>query len=113
MIICDGFPVGDQHFGENVSFDFCIDFQADPVGSITCNLTDQRIADGQADHKTECLDKFSGLVSGDDIDQVFGNNTASQADNCTKEPERRIKNHGQPIVPCVLINPFCLTDHIF
>ena len=81
--------------------------------AITCNLNDQRIADGQADHKTECLDKFSGLVSGDDIDQVFGNNTASQADNCTKEPERRIKNHGQPIVPCVLINPFCLTDHIF
>ena len=113
MIIGNRFPVSDQHFGKNVSFDFGINFQADPVGSITCNLADQRITDGQTYHKTERLDKFSGLVSGDDVDEVFGNNTASQTDNGAEQTECCIKNHRQPVVSCVLINPFGLPEHIF
>lgn len=113
MIIGDRFPVRNKHFGKNIRFDLSIYFQTDPVGSIVGNLADDDIAYGKTNHCAEGLKQTAGLMSGDDVDKITGDKTAAKSDNGSKETEYRIKDHCKPVTSGVLVNPFCLKQHVF
>ena len=51
-------------------------------------------------------------MSGDDIDQIFRNQTASQGNNGSSESDQGIKYDRQPVTSGILVDPFCLSKHI-
>ena len=72
MVIGQGFPVRHQHFRKNFIFDLSVHFQADKGRSIAGSLGDQNIGNRESDHGGKGRKELSGLVPGDDIDQIFG-----------------------------------------
>ena len=111
MVGCEGFPVRHEHFRENVIFDLGIHLQIDEGGGVAGGLRHENVRQGKADHGGKGSQKLSGLMAGDNIHQILGDQAGNQGDTGPRDSEKRIENHGFPVASAVLENPFGLCPH--
>ena len=105
VVIGQGFPVSDQHFGKDVVLDFGVHLQVNESRGISGCLRNQNVCDREADHCGKGTYKFPGLVSGNNIHQISGNQTGNQRDTCSDQTKQCIQDHGFPVTSAVLIDP--------
>ena len=111
MVICQRFPVRHQHFRKNFIFNLCIHLQADKSGSISGSLGNQNVGNGKTDHGGKGAKKLPGLVTGNDIHQIFGDQAGDQRDTGAHESKQGIQDHSFPVAAAILIDPQCLSPH--
>ena len=90
VVIGQGFPVSYQHFGKDVVLDFGVHLQVNESRGISGCLRNQNVCDREADHCGKGTYKFPGLVSGNNIYQIFGNQTGNQRDTCSDQTKQCI-----------------------
>ena len=111
MVICQGLPVGNQHFGKNVILNLGIHFKADEGGCIAGCLGNQNVGYGKTDHCSKGGEQLSGLMPGDNVYQILGNQTGNQRNAGACNSKECIQDHGFPVTPSVLIDPERLPPH--
>lgn len=85
--------------------DFGVHLQVNESRGISGCLRNQNVCDREADHCGKGTYKFPGLVSGNNIYQISGNQTGNQRDTCSDQTKQCIQDHGFPVTSAVLIDP--------
>ena len=72
MIFLQGFQISDQHLVKYISLDRIVHADADLVGKVCGCLAQKNITHVQTDKKGKGAHQQTGLVTGDDIHHVTG-----------------------------------------
>ena len=112
MIRCQRFPVRDQNLGKNIILDFAVYLQVNHRRCIRRCLRNQGISKRKADHQCEGLQKFSCLVPGDNINQIFRYHTGHKRNTGSENTKCGIENHGFPVSSGILCNPQKFFPHL-
>ena len=105
VVICQGFPVGDQHFGKNVILDLGVHFKADEGRGIAGCLGNQNVGYGKTDHCGKGGQQLSGLVPVIMSTRSLEIRLETKRNAGACNSKQCIQDHGFPVTSAVLIDP--------